>query len=196
MDTQTSTSLLEAIRDMNDDQAWNRFADRYRPMLIAFALRMRLDLNDAQDLAQEVLLAFVQSYAMGKYDRNKGRLRNWLFGICHRKMTDYFRKRARDASLVRQHADNGLWESLVSSEKAESVWEEEWRQSVFRACVDEISRRLSPRTFAAFDLYFLRDWPVEEVAKHLNMTPASVYKAKHAAMNKVRAIQNEMEDVW
>ena len=94
MDTVTSVTLLEAIKNGEDHQAWNRFISRYRPMITSFAKRFGLDASDAEDVGQETLLVFLRNYREGQYNRQKGRLRSWLFGIAHRKVIDVQRKSA------------------------------------------------------------------------------------------------------
>ncbi|MCH7721132.1 MAG: hypothetical protein IH988_09125, partial [Planctomycetes bacterium] len=89
-------SLLEGLRNTNDHRAWQRFSDRYRPMVVGFASSLGLDDSDAQDAAQDTLLAFTKGYLAGEYDRDKGRLRSWLFGISWRKIRDIQRRQGRE----------------------------------------------------------------------------------------------------
>jgi DNA-directed RNA polymerase specialized sigma24 family protein len=51
----------------------------------AFASRLGLDSNEAEDVAQETLIEFVRAYGGGNYDRSRGRLSSWIFSIAPRK---------------------------------------------------------------------------------------------------------------
>jgi RNA polymerase sigma-70 factor (ECF subfamily) len=196
MDTVTSTTLLEGLMNRQDSLAWRRFHGRYEPMVMSFARKLGLNDSDAQDVGQEVMLAFVQEYWGGRYDRAKGRLRSWLFGIAHRKVIDLRRKKAKEAVVADRTDATGFMERLESPQEAEAVWEEEWQRFVLRACLDEVGRHLSPTTVKAFDLYVLKQWPVEKVADHLGITQNSVYIAKNRTMERIRQIKAEMEEIW
>ena len=49
VDTVTSITLLEGLKDPRNEAAWRRFMDRYRPILIGFARRLGLSPSDAED---------------------------------------------------------------------------------------------------------------------------------------------------
>ena len=39
MDTITSTTLLEGLKDARNHEAWHRFVLRYEPMVVSFAMK-------------------------------------------------------------------------------------------------------------------------------------------------------------
>ena len=82
--TVTSTRLLAALRNPKNDSVWKQFHDRYRPPLLSYA-RSSFGLNnhDAEEVTQAILTTFYQAYRRGAYDRDKGRLRKWLFTHRH-----------------------------------------------------------------------------------------------------------------
>ena len=150
MDTATSLSLLDALHDPRNDEAWQRFVMRYQPMIVAFAAKCGLNDNDAQDAAQETMTAFVKGYREGAYDRSKGRLRSWLFGIAHRKVIDVQRRMGRERVLADRSDGTAFLQALESPAEAEDVWEQEWQEAVLRECMSEVSRLVDPATFKAF----------------------------------------------
>ena len=58
--TTTTTAMLEGLRDPGNETVWRDFDERYRPVLIGFAQRLGLTAADAEDAAQETLLAFMK----------------------------------------------------------------------------------------------------------------------------------------
>ena len=196
MDTVTSSTLLEGLKRHDDSRAWQRFSVRYEPMVLAFALKLGLNETDAQDVSQETMLAFVEGYWGGRYDPDKGRLRNWLFGIAHRKVIDTRRRRPKEV-VVSDRTDVGRFMGNVESpEEVQAVWEQEWQRSVLRACMEEVAKQLNPTTVSAFELYVLKQWPVEKVADQLGISQNAVYIAKTRMMDRVRKIKVEMEEIW
>ncbi|MEW6253758.1 MAG: sigma factor, partial [Planctomycetota bacterium] len=81
LSTTTNTDLLRGLKDPQNQTVWQQYVDRYRPLLLGCGRRVGLSHADAEDVAQLTLTAFCTAYQAGKYDRERGRLRDWLFGI-------------------------------------------------------------------------------------------------------------------
>ena len=194
--TVTSTSLLEGLEDPSNDVIWLQFVERYRPLIVRYGRRLGLESNDAEDVAQASLMAFCEAYRERKYRRERGRLREWLFGIVHNQVRNWQRRSARRGAVLSEtHADGALGD-LESREGLEQEWAEEWRASVAVACLDEVRREVQPTTFRAFELFALEGRPADEVAVELGLTPNAVYGAKRRILRRVRELRPLMEDVW
>src|SRR5262245_17537560 len=87
-----TTTLLDGLLRGDDARLWQEFAERYRPMLLAFGRRLGLGEVDAEDAAQETLLHFIRALRAGKYDRTRGRLRSWIVGIAKYRIADLQRR--------------------------------------------------------------------------------------------------------
>lgn len=75
----TTTTLLDRLGDYGDQDAWDRFVERFRRPITSFALEVGVPPRDVEDVTQETLVAFAQAFRAGRYDRARGRLRSWLF---------------------------------------------------------------------------------------------------------------------
>jgi DNA-directed RNA polymerase specialized sigma24 family protein len=63
--SRTSVTLLGRLRrDPRDQTAWNEFVSRYRPKILEWCRRWRLQESDAQDVTQAVLLKLSSLMAM------------------------------------------------------------------------------------------------------------------------------------
>src|SRR5262249_2182105 len=67
----TPVSLLERVRRLGEQQAWERFVDMYTPLLYHWACRMGMQQSDAADLVQEVFTVLVAKLPEFVYDRQK-----------------------------------------------------------------------------------------------------------------------------
>ncbi|MCB9865883.1 MAG: sigma-70 family RNA polymerase sigma factor [Phycisphaerales bacterium] len=190
MDTITSLTLLAKLRDTQDDGAWRRFDQRYRPMILAFARKMCVRDADAHDIAQEVIAAFISAYRDGTYDHDKGSLRGWLFRVTHHRIID-----ARRAGNGPPPRDGG-WPNLESRDTAEQIWEAQWREFVIQACIKEVRRHVELHTFEAFRLYVLEEVPAEDVAARLGIERSAVYVAKSRVLHRMRKLLRTMEEIW
>ena len=196
METITSTTLLQGLRDAGNTTAWRRFDERYRVMVVAYARKLGLSGSDAEDVGQETVVAFVRGYGDGGYDPCKGRLRSWLFSIAHHKAIDVLRRSARENVLSARADGTRLLQGIPSREEAEERWEAEWRRFALRACLAEVAQRVQRKTYAAFELYVLQGWTVDAVAEHLHMSENAVYIAKNRIISRVRQLWPEMETNW
>ncbi|HRX86153.1 MAG TPA: sigma-70 family RNA polymerase sigma factor [Phycisphaerae bacterium] len=197
LNTVTSTSLLAGLQDHANRTVWQQFAARYQPMLVRYGRRLGLSDADAEDAAQQTLIAFSQSYREGKYDPLKGRLRVWLFGIARNQVRNLQRKVGRqEQQVVEESQQTGFFARLPDDDRFEQIWEEEWRDAVLRQCLTEVAREFDDRTVQAFELFAWRGQSAQEVADQLGMSPNAVFIAKHRVMKRIRALLPAMEEIW
>lgn len=195
--TKTSTYLLDALRDPQNHSAWLRFDERYRPLVVHYACRLGLRPEDAEDAAQQTLLAFNTAYQRGQYDRAKGRLRHWLFGIAHNEIHSVLRRLPnREKQIVDQGDCDSFFDALRDEDQLERIWEEEWRRAVLQECLAHARRTFEPRTLAAFELYAWKGWPAPRVAEHLGISENAVFLAKHKILKSIRQLLPMMEEAW
>jgi len=194
--TVTSTTLLQGLRDPDDQTAWRAYVGRYRPVIVGYGRHVGLGEEDAEDVAQAALLAFTTAYREGRYDRDRGPLRAWLFGIVKNQIANFRRRRARSPSMARQQVETGVIESVEGENGLEAAWEEEWRGAVLRQCFEELRPAFEPRTLQAFEQVALLGRPVEEVCRELGVTPDAVYSGKRRILRRLRALLPLMEELW
>jgi len=197
LNTITSASLLEGLRDHANRTVWQQFAARYQPMLVRYGRRLGLSEADADDAAQQTLIAFSESYRDGKYDPLKGRLRVWLFGIARNQIRNLRRRVGQQEMQVADESQHtGFFAKLPDDDHFERIWEEEWRDAVVRQCLAEVAREFDDRTIRAFELFAWKGQTAQEVAGQLDMSPNAVFIAKHRVMKRIRTLIPRMEEIW
>lgn len=189
----TTTTLLDGLRDPKNAGAWGGFVTRYRPVVVGYARKFGLGAADAEDVAQAVLTEFVRGYAAGGYDRGRGRLRGWLFGIARNQVQALRRKRAIEAGRVA--GDGGLVDEAAETDAAmEQAWEHEWNQHVLRRCLVLLRESVTPQTLDAFVMFVLEGQPAEVVGARLGMTANAVFGAKRRVLERVEELRTQVED--
>ena len=194
--TRTNTALLEGLKDSGDEAAWREFDARYRPLVVAVARRMGLQPSDAEDAAQETMAAFVQAYRQGRYDRQEGRLRDWLRGIACHKVRDLQRRQGRCEKPAADRTDATRLLDQVPDEAPEAAWDAEWEKALLRQCLEEVRREVQPQTFEAFTLLALHEWPARRVAEHLQISEDVVYQSKSRVLKRVRELAAHLREIW
>jgi len=188
--TRTSTQLLKQLASAGNQRAWEEFVTRYRPMLVRYGRRVGLSAADADDFAQNTLMAFAESYRNGRYDRSRGRLRDWMWGIARRQLAA-LRRGERRAARQRERAP-----VAASPEGLHASFDDEWRRAVISACLEQVRLTVEERTFRAFELFALQGAPAAVVAEQLELTENAVFQAKRRVLRKLREALPAMDESW
>lgn len=195
MQTVTSTTLLDGLKSPENAAAWDRYVNRYRPVLVGFARSLGVPEDEAEDVAQATLLEFSRAYCAGRYRKDRGRLRSWLFGIARNEIRAWTRRRRRSPRLA---DDEGLGLENVpeSRDRLQELWDEEWRAAVLRECLHEVSREVGEATFEAFRRFAIDRRPARDVSIELGISENAVFLAKRRVLRRARELVPLMEDVW
>lgn len=192
--TRTTTDLLNGLNDSQNAEAWVELDGRYRPVLVNFARKLGLSDADAADVAQETLATFLKEYREGKYDRGRGRLRQWLIGIARYRALDVQRGGARkrvvrgESAIVDMSDDDALTQ----------VWEAERRAVMLRQALRELREKTktNEKTVRAFELLTLQQMSPNSVADQLEISVDEVYVAKSRCAAKLREILDRLEKAY
>lgn len=196
----TQTSLLSAVRDSHNREAWGNFYRLYAPMLRHFARRLGLSDADTEDVTQEVLLAAHRSLQEGIYDPNKGRFRAWLYGIARRQSLAVLRARCRRTRAQHiQNDEDGMdllsqLQDKHSDDAIQEIWQQEWRYALLDEALRHIRCEVGEKPFAAFTSYAIERRPVQDVAEQLGITRSSVYVYKGRVLDAIRQWVAQFEE--
>jgi RNA polymerase sigma factor (sigma-70 family) len=187
---ETRPSLLRSLRDRDAPaSAWREFFECYAPSVYRVARRRGLGAEDADDVVQQVMLAVSTHLADFRYDRDRGRFRQWIKTITGHKICDFYRH--RDATPDRTQLD-GLDGYPGPADEAAALWDEEWRIQDLRHCLLQVAREIAPKRFEAFELYVLQGVSAEETARRLDMTRTHVYVTRTQVIRRVRELMEEL----
>jgi RNA polymerase sigma-70 factor (ECF subfamily) len=185
----TRKSLLSRLKNWDDHQSWKSFFDTYWRLIYKAAVRTGLTDAEAQEVVQETVIAVCKSMPGFTYDESKGQFKGWLLRLTKWRINDLLRKRKRRQHLEAEslvHDDHALDVADPSRGALEESWDKEWEANLFEAAIERIKQQVDGRQYQTFDLYVLKKWPVNRVAKSLGTSTASVYLAKHRIGNLLK----------
>jgi RNA polymerase sigma-70 factor (ECF subfamily) len=195
MDWVTTSTILSDLREFENRAAWDRFVQRFRLPIVSFARATGVHPSRCEDVAQETLAAFAQAFRDGSYDRTRGRLSHWLFGIAHRQALKQLRRDSRGAQPAAAHdvADEA-GDAIPDERFLTTMWDMKWEEFVFQKCYEQARTEVEPVTAEAFELVVLRDLAPEDAAARLGVPVKTVYNAKHRLLRRIRELRAGLED--
>jgi RNA polymerase sigma-70 factor, ECF subfamily len=154
-----------------------------------------------EDVIQETLVAAVRAWPT--FDRRSA-VRTWLIGILSHKITDLYRRRAREGSLTGTGPD-GTADLAPEGSADEFTPEGRWRtvpsswagfsDAALLAAMRECRERMPPILRDAIELRDLRQLSSEVVCQELGITPTNLWTRLHRARLALRrCIDGSMKD--
>ena len=197
----TRASLLVRLKDREDQASWQEFFDTYWHLIYRVAIKAGLNDAEAQDVVQETVISVANKVAGFTYDPQVCSFKTWMLRLTRWRILDRIRRREREVVALgrrvhgRQVAatTNGdsppedLSDRTATVERLpdplgtdlDRLWEEEWRQTTYRAALDALRQRLPPEQFQIYDLCTVKGLPVRQVARLTGVSVARVYLNRH-----------------
>lgn len=195
-EARTRASLLARVRDWSDEEGWREFHGLYGPLIRAVARQSGLPESEADDVAQETLLAVAKKLPGFEYDPARGSFKAWLRLNVRSRIAEHWRRQSRRAQAleaVPSPAEGGSQTDFfdrLPDPRAEAalgaIWEREWETTLLRAAADRVRTRVAPRTFLLFDLLVLQRQALRDVCRVTGASAAEAYLAKHRVGKSLR----------
>lgn len=192
MPPETRHSLIQRLQDGGDDAAWEEFASIYRPIIVQIARRRHLQFDDAEDLAQQVLLLVLRNIGKWKADPTRARFRTWLQAVVRNATMNALTRRPRDQA----YGGTTCFQQLHQRpDKADSLWFDlEWQRETLRWVSQQVRGEFESATWAAFWGTAVEQLSAQEVAERLGKSVGAVYIARSRVMQRIKQKIAELDD--
>jgi RNA polymerase sigma-70 factor (ECF subfamily) len=193
-ESQTRASLLCAVRDPKDEQAWASFAQRYERVIRACCRTQGLRPDEIDELTQSVLAKLVLVMPKFVYDPEAQGFRHWLRRVVVNTVRDYWRREKR-RSFDRGSGNTSMREALANlpapagfdvDAMVLSLEEQLDRDRRVQEACERIRQRIEDRTWQAFWLTTVEELRGKDVASRLGMEVAAVHMAKSRVLKMIR----------
>lgn len=184
----TRPSLLERLRDGEDQSAWQEFDDRYRELILRYGRRSGLQPADAQDVRQMVMLSLSRALPNFVYRPELGRFRDYLGASVRNAIRKHRAKRGRAGEVPLSEIDETRLESGDGAWV--EAWNEEWMLHHYRRAMKRVRRDVSEKSLAIFE-GLLDGATVEELAETHGTSTDAVYKVKQRMRDRLKDVVAE-----
>ena len=182
----TSATLLARLRSGDDEYAWREFDGRYGDMILRFCFRSGLQLPDAEDVRQLVMLRLSNALGTFEYSPERGRFRNYLGRIVKNEIARKIgRPRATHERVVDLGEELGGPPGLDAA--SDERWEQEWMHHHLRVGMRRIRQTYEPRSVQIFERLLEGD-SVRQVAERFGTSEQAVHKVKQRIRNMLKRV--------
>lgn len=195
----TRTTLIERLRNWEDQSSWQEFFDTYWKLIYGVARKSSLTEIEAQEVVQETMITVAKQMPNFKYDRKIGSFRGWLLKTTRWRITDQLRKRGRFSAQLPASEASTIGTSAIekvvdpAGSKLTELWDAEWENNLVEAALARVKRRIDPHKYQIFDFYVNKAWTPEKVAVTFGISVAQVYLAKHRVTDLIKKEVNRLE---
>ena len=175
----TRWSIVHAARQ-GDLAALTRLCEKYRPAIVGYLRRRGVE-ADAEDLAQEALLALVEY--LPRLEQSAGRFRSLVFAVSRNKLMAH---RARAGAMKRggNLARAALSPDELASETPDDLFDMEWIGSLLHRALGRLEEK-HPSLYGALQGTVLTGKPQAEAARGEGISAGAMRKRVWRARQQI-----------
>ena len=189
----TRRSLLDRLRDWEDQASWREFFDTYWKFIYSMAVRAGLSDQEAEDVVQETVTSVAKKMPEFQYDPARCSFKGWLMHVTRLRIIDQLRRRLPSAAQpVLDSRDTTRTATIErvpdpSADVAlEAAWDEEWERNLVDAAMERVKLRVNPEHYQVFYLSAVKGLATGEVARMLQINAGRVYLIRHRLAKEVK----------
>lgn len=179
----TPSSLLARVRDPEDRASWHRFDRLYGELILSYCRRRGLQLADAEDVRQTVMLGLVRAMPGFRYDRERGRFRSYV----GRAVDNAIRGAGKIRDRRPEPSESGIepgGDPGSRDEPPDEAWEREWMLHHYRKALRSLRRTFDPRSLAVFEA-LLTGATLDDQARASGTTADAVRKVRDRVRQRI-----------
>jgi RNA polymerase sigma-70 factor (ECF subfamily) len=190
----TQWSLIVRLQDPRDQEAWMEFSENYHAAIMQSLMRKGLCQQDAEDIAQQVMMSVANTLSKRPHDPDRAKFRTWLKRVIRNAAINALRDSSK--RVLAKGGTDSLSElnSLPLQDDAEELLVQEYQNQLVRVASKAIEDEFQPDTWQMFWRSTVLGQPIEQVAKELGKQVGSVYASRSRVMRRLRLEIEKMQD--
>jgi RNA polymerase sigma-70 factor (ECF subfamily) len=201
----TRLSLIERLRDLDDQGSWQEFFDTYWKLIYCAAIKGGLPDDEAEDVVQETIIGIARNMENFRYEPEVCSFKGWLMHVTRCRIIDHLRKNpAAKYSFVPIETDTKTGEKLeagpqpvqpgcASEQEFENLWDEEWKKNLVDAAMERVKRKVTPEHYQIFYLHSVKGMLGRDIAELFGASLAKVYVIRHRVARLIKQEVRSLE---
>lgn len=182
----TSLSLLQRLQQSPDEQAWQRFASIYQPLIHKWLKTYAPSEADVDDIVQDVLLTVFRKLNEFQHNGQTGAFRAWLRTTAVNRLRLMWREKR--PTLESDHAQFVGKLDLLADPQSElsRQWDQEHDAHVAGQLLLQMEQEFAPATWHAFRRQVVDGTSAKLTAQEMGLSVNAVLIAKSRIMKRLR----------
>lgn len=187
----TPRSLLEKIRTQPDDQlAWERLLNIYRPWILGWLVRQSMSHQDAEDILQDVMVYLHKQLPHFCHNGNTGAFRSWLRRVIFNRIAQT-RREKHNVSWP-EGKDNQQEDFADDTNYLAQMWDLEHDRFVLQELLSYVAGDFEPKSWEVFRRYVFDRQSANTIASELQLTVGNVFAIKSRVVRRLRQVAQEV----
>lgn len=176
--TETEQNLIVKAQT-GDEVAFQKLVHQFLPNVLSLSYKILGNTNEAEDMAQEVMLSFWQN--IKKYDPDRAKLSTWLYRITTNRCLDRLRKK-----IPEQLPEN--YDAIIEAEQDDTLYKKQIGE-----LVENKLQSLPERQYLALILFHHQGHSLNEVAAILECSGEAIESLLARAR---RSLKKDLSPIW
>lgn len=191
---ETRDSLLVQVRSPENREAWDQFAQIYRPVIYRLARQKGLQDADAQDLAQQVLMSVAAAIGHWEKSSESVRFRHWLRRVARNAIINALSRRPHDRAAGGTSVQELLMEQPDQDLESNAQIEVEYRRELYLRAARLVRGDVEPETWQAFEMTVIENRSIDDAAIELHRPVGTIYAARSRIMRRLREAVQQLDE--
>jgi len=189
----TRDSLIVQVQNPANREAWEQFTAIYRPVIYRLARTRGMQDADADDLAQQVLLAVGRAIPDWQSNKQQSRFRHWLHRITKNAILNALTRTPKDPAVGGSGFMN-LIHGVSKPDNIELQLELEYRRQVYRQAAEIVRNAVQEQTWRVFMMTIIEGQSTESVARQMSTTIGNVHAIRSRVMRRLQIAVKDIQE--
>lgn len=191
----TSVSLLQNVRDPNNNEAWRQFVALYGPIVYRLAKKKGLDRDMADQITQDFFIRMTEVMPRFQYQPGRGRFRSWVMTVALNEIRRHWRESDARGRALEAYEKQQL-QGEADEDDVRHWWQSAEATSLLHLALDQLKKDVPAEHYEIFGALVIRRESGEDVAARFKKNRNQVYSIKFRLLAKLRAIAAQMGESW
>ena len=150
---------------------WNRFIEKYTPLIYGVCRQFHLQKCDAEDVSQNAILRILQVLREGKFTYDSQlRFRSWLATVIQNSVLESLRRTRRSRT-----AGSDFPDVATDHELADKIHQQVSDELLLGMALESVERETRADHWKIFDEVFLKQRTAPELSSELGISTSNIY---------------------
>ena len=201
----TRQSLLERLRNLEDNASWQEFFESYWKLIYSAAVKGGLSDSEAEEVVQETMIGVARNMEGFCYEPEKCSFKGWLMHLTRRRIIDRLRRRQTQPQHFvqlpgnRETGTNAIAPGIADTaaeDDFEGMWDQEWQNNLLNTAMAKVKEAVKAEHYQIFYMFCVNNMRARDIAELTGASIAKVhvvrYRVSRLLKEEVARLKNKM----